>query len=202
MKKISNSPSQANQDSFVMNMLNWKKNGFYLEIGAYHSYNISNTYCLENNYGWTGISIEIEPALCDEFNSVRKNKCFNLDATNADYSKLLKSVNAPSQIDYLQLDIEPANNTLSALKAIPLDEYRFSVITFEHDLYADPRNELVQHEAFEILSSHGYKRVIKNLQNAGIPFEDWYVDSLIVDELLWIPVLSENISTQTIFQDI
>ena len=35
------------------------------------------------------------------------------------------------QIDYLSLDIDPSEATLAALKKLPLDDYRFSVITYE-----------------------------------------------------------------------
>lgn len=42
---------------------------------------------------------------------------------------------ASSQLDYLQMDIHPAEATLEALKALPMDKYRFSVITYEHNGY-------------------------------------------------------------------
>ena len=60
MKIIKDSPSQASQDSFAMNMLDWKRNGYYVEIGAYDPYKLSNTYSLENDYGWSGISFDIK----------------------------------------------------------------------------------------------------------------------------------------------
>jgi hypothetical protein len=44
--------SQAGQDRFVLQSLNYKYNGFYLEIGAYNSKDISNTYILEKQYGF------------------------------------------------------------------------------------------------------------------------------------------------------
>ena len=43
--------------------------------------------------------------------------------------------NYPKQIDYLSLDIDPSEATLAALKKLPLDEYRFSVITYETEVY-------------------------------------------------------------------
>lgn len=199
MQKIPNSPSQACQDSFVMNMLGFKQNGFYLEIGASDYYTLSNTYSLENDYGWSGISLEIDAELAERFNSLRKNQCFNLDAITADYEELLKSVDAPKQIDYLQVDIDPAPNTLAALKAVPLDKYRFSVVTFEHDIYANTEYLLIQEEANRILESYGYQRVIKNLWANGCPFEDWYVDPIVVNEKIWASVAGENLARENIF---
>jgi hypothetical protein len=199
MKKINNSPSQACQDSFVMNMLDFKREGFYLEIGASDYYTLSNTYILENDYGWSGVSLEIDSGLAERFNSNRKNKCLNLNAITADYNEILSSMDAPKQIDYLQVDIDPAPNTLAALKAVPLDKYRFSVITFEHDIYANAEYLLVQIQANEILESYGYQRVIKNLWSQGNPFEDWYVDPNVVKENIWRPVSGENLSKENIF---
>ena len=39
--------SQAFQDLFVLTMLNGKKNGIFIEIGAYNGQEISNTFLLE-----------------------------------------------------------------------------------------------------------------------------------------------------------
>jgi hypothetical protein len=182
-----------------MNMLSWKTNGFYLEIGAAFPYTISNTYTLEKQYGWKGVSVEISQDLCDKFNLERSNFCHCLDATTADYSKLLKSSKAPKRIDYLQLDIEPAPNTLQALKQMPLNDYRFSVITFEHDLYSDPSNAAVKQEAFDILTAAGYQMVVSNVCNSGSPYEDWYVDPLVVDESVWGPVVNNDLDYRQLF---
>ena len=32
------------------------------------------------------------------------------------------------------------------------------------------------------LESYGYKLVVKNVANEGNPYEDWYVDPLVVDD--------------------
>ena len=37
---------QAEQDKFVLNVLNNKKNGYFLEIGSNHPININNSYLL------------------------------------------------------------------------------------------------------------------------------------------------------------
>ena len=89
ISKLNKNYSQANQDLFVLEVLNYKKNGTYLEIGSNEPISISNTFLLENDFGWTGISVEIQSALVEKFNSTRKNKCFNADATILDYKTLL-----------------------------------------------------------------------------------------------------------------
>jgi hypothetical protein len=171
--------SQAFQDLFVLSILNGKENGTYVEIGGDHPINISNSYLLETEFNWKGISLEIDSSKVDYYNSIRKNKCISTDATRADYSRLFSDCNFSPQIDYLQVDIEPSWQTLKALKQIPLNQYRFSVITFETDLYKDG-NESAE-ECHNILTQFGYKLVIKNVANEGCPYENWYVDPNSVD---------------------
>lgn len=170
--------SQAGQDRFVLDYLNYKRNGFYVEIGAYHSKNISNTYALEKSYGWEGVSFEIVPEYVEEFNMNRTNKCYLTDATTFDYEVLFDSINAPKQIDYLQIDIDPAKNSLKALMALPLHKYRFSVITFEHDLYQDASHLEIKNKQKDILFNLGYTLEKENVvcYNEQQQFEDWWLD--------------------------
>lgn len=180
--------SQVGQDDFVIQTLNHKTNGVYVEIGAYHSTEISNTYLLEKDYGWTGISFEIEPDRVEEFNNNRLNKCYKADATVFDYKTLFYMLDMPKQIDYLQVDIEPSPKTLKALLALPLNDYRFSVITFEHDLYAHESPLEVKNIQKEVLSGLGYELVRENVDldmigMSGLAFEDWWIDPSVVKGL-------------------
>ena len=50
--------SQISQDLFVLDTLNYKKNGFFIEVGAGDGVNLSNTYLLERDHNWTGILVE------------------------------------------------------------------------------------------------------------------------------------------------
>jgi hypothetical protein len=170
--------SQAGQDKFVLDSLKYKDQGFYVEIGAHHSKNISNTYVLEKYYNWDGVSFEIIPEYVEEFNLNRKNKCYLSDATTFDYESLFDKIGAPKQIDYLQIDIEPAENSLKALMSLPLNKYRFSVITFEHDLYYDINNLEIKNKQKEILFGLGYVLEKENVtcNSDNFPFEDWWLD--------------------------
>jgi len=176
---INNNYSQAFQDIFALSILNGKRNGTYVEIGGDHGVIINNTYLLETEFDWTGVSFELDQSKIDGYNELRKNKCTCADATTFDYKKLFEEKNFPKQINYLQVDIEPAWQTLNALKALPLDDYRFSVITYENDVYKDGPD--AGEEAMEILLSKGYQLVVRNVANQGNPYEDWYVDPTAVD---------------------
>ena len=198
MVRYKGSQAQAGQESFALNMNNWVQNGFYVEVGAFDPFITSNTYILETEFNWRGFGIEILPECVANFHT-RSNPCLCKDATITNYKALFEKYNAPKQINYLQLDIEPADNTLEALKKMPLDEYRFSVITFEHDAYQDPDGARVQKEARGILESYEYQLVVENLQHEWRAFEDWYVDPSVVDESIWGPIVSSNIDSRDLF---
>lgn len=179
VENIENNYSQAFQDMFALSILDGKKDGTYVEIGGDHGVIISNTYLLETQFNWNGVSFEIDPEKVNGYNSIRENKCICADALTFDYTKLFEEKKFPKQIDYLQVDIEPAWQTLNALKALPLDEYRFSVITYETDAYKDGPDS--GEEAMEILLSLGYQLVVRNVANLNNPYEDWYVDPQVVN---------------------
>ena len=184
-ENIENNWSQSMQDIFVMSMLDGKRNGVYVEIGADQPRVISNTYLLEKDFDWSGISFELDADKVAFFNTIRENKCLCEDATLYNYKSLFEELNYPKQIDYLQLDIDPAEGTLRALKVLPLDDYRFSVITYETDVYSSGAD--IQDEQIEILESHGYQLVAKNVKCEGNPYEDWWIDPAIVSEDVWKP---------------
>lgn len=179
VSSIENNYSQAFQDMFVLSMLNGKENGTYVEIGGDDPIVINNTYLLETKYNWKGVSFEIETEKVNHYNSVRKNKCICTNAITADYNKIFEENNFSNQIDYLQLDIDPAEQTLACLKNLPLDNYRFSVITYETDAYRSS-SQLVE-ESRSIFRDYGYELIIKDVLNCGHAFEDWYVDPNIID---------------------
>lgn len=176
MKIFEGSQSQAGQESFVLNVLNEKREGYYVEIGSFESYVTSNTYLLETKYDWKGVGLEIRPDPAANYNANRKNPCMNVDALTFDYQSYFDEHNFPMQIDYLQVDIEPPLNTLAALSKVLQSNRRFSVITFEHDLYAKKENQAVKDIQKYILSQLGYKLIVENVKHVSIEFEDWWVD--------------------------
>ena len=55
---LKKSKSQLRQDIFVLSELNYKRNGYFIEFGATNGIDLSNTYLLETEYGWSGILAE------------------------------------------------------------------------------------------------------------------------------------------------
>ncbi len=62
VKYLKKSKSQFRQDLFVLSQLDFKTNGFFVEFGAGNGIDLSNTYLLESEFGWSGILAE--PARC------------------------------------------------------------------------------------------------------------------------------------------
>ena len=193
MQLFKDSNSTDYQESFVLSVLKEKRNGFYLELGSAWPKKESNTYLLETAYDWQGIGFEINKELVEEYRSVRKNPVVHTDATTFDYRKYFKENNVPKQIDYLQMDLHPAYSTLQALRQLPLDEYRFSVITYEHNRWWDEDlHKYIQEESQRIFRSYGYTLVVENLLDKRNPLEDWWVDPNAVPRENYDKMISKN----------
>lgn len=179
--KIQSNYSQTYQDMFILSMLDGKKKGTYLEIGAADPFYGNNTALLEKNYDWTGVSLEILPHEVEKFKLQRANKVVLTDATKVDYDVFIEENFDTTDIDYLQVDCEPPSVTLDILKMIPLDKYRFAVITFEHDYYADITRSY-REKSREYLQSKGYQLVVSDIAPNNISnYEDWWVHPDLVD---------------------
>ena len=167
--------SQAEQDVFVLSCLNGKTGGTFLELGCDDPYRISNSYLLESEFGWKGISVDINED-CEWMFKESTRTCTLMieDATTINFDTITATLGT-SHIDYLSLDLEPASITLKCLQNIPLDKVSFSVITFEHDHYRF--GDDVRSKSRDILTKAGYVMLCENVNN----FEDWYVNPAYVD---------------------
>ena len=167
------------QESFALSMTQGKRNGFYVELGSADPYIESNTWLLESEFGWKGLALEIDKELAKKYNlSDRWNKCINADALTFDYLSYFRDHDFPKTIDFLQIDIDGHDNgkCLLALLALPMLQYRFSVITIEHDLSQDYKRVSMRDAQREILSSLGYKLIGQTLG------EDWWIDPKSVND--------------------
>lgn len=187
--------SEAYQDMFVLTILNGKRNGTYLEIGAGNAFYGNNTALLEKDFDWKGIAFDI----CEEFvnahNNERKNTCLLKNALTTNYELLLEGMDFPKNIDYLQLDCDPPEVTYKILLNMPFETHKFAVITYEHDYYCDETKSF-QEKSRKYLESYGYVRVVNNISpDTNRPYEDWWVHPELVDHNIISQMM--NISDET-----
>jgi hypothetical protein len=168
--------SDAKQDEFVANLLNFSKNGFYVDIGSCGAVPSNNTYFFESLM-WNGICIEIDNRYNVSYLN-RTCKYVNADALTINYKTLFEESLVPSTIDYLSLDIDA--KSVDVLNLLPFDTYNFKIITIEHDAYL--YGDIYKSEQNNILSFFGYLKLFENVfveqhgfTQPNCPFEDWWV---------------------------
>jgi FkbM family methyltransferase len=101
---LEKSKSQLKQDLFVLAELDFKQDGFFVEFGATNGVDLSNTYLLENEFGWNGILAE--PAKCWQ-NDLKSNRnCYiETDCVWSDSKSIL---------NFNQVDVAAELSTVSA----------------------------------------------------------------------------------------
>lgn len=81
--------SQEGEDILLKRIFANKKNGFYVDVGAYHSSRFSNTYKLYKENYWRGVNID--PSLSSYLNLKKKRKRdINLNIGISDKKEILK----------------------------------------------------------------------------------------------------------------
>ncbi len=163
------SHSQAGQDRAVFAMLGARILGYFVDVGASHPVELSNTYTLEQQLGWTGILLDSSPeaiALCKEH---RRSKAICADARSFDWRPELAIF--PTVLDYASVDVDP--HTHIALHNLMQAGKRFRVITAEHDFYQ--RGDSLRIPNRELLARLGYELIAADVHSNGCCFEDWFV---------------------------
>lgn len=199
------SKAQLLQDLFVLELLNFKRKGFFVEFGAADGVRHSNSYLLEKEFGWDGILAEPATIWHSKLKSSRsvkiENRCVwnksneilefsedlsaelssltlhrdkgihksrrietrNYPVVTISLLDLLKENNSPKEVDYLSIDTEGSEYQI--LKAFDWSEFKFQVITVEHNFSED--REAIS----DLLNSSGYRQVYPFLSR----FDDWYI---------------------------
>jgi len=178
ISNVKENSSKHFQDMFVLSCFDGKRNGSYLEIGSGDPIIHNNTALLEREFGWKGISIDNNPALCYKFKETRQNTVICADATDISYADLFDKHCMDYVIDYLQIDCDEVSTKI--LKTIPFDTTKFGVITFEHDCYRlgiDNREDVRKY-----LGNLGYILAVPNVAfSESCAYEDWYLHPDVID---------------------
>ena len=191
MNTFDYSNSQVSQDLFVINVLKGKREGYFIEIGSHDAIYINNTFVLENKYDWKGLMIDYDNTYEESYIKDRPKSWYIInDARNINYKLFLEDHNFPKNIDYLQIDLNVINrstiDTLILLNKTIFDDYKFAIITFEHDFYRGNYFD-TREISRQIFKDRGYILVFPDVKNKSdydetyLEFEDWYVHPDLVD---------------------
>jgi len=169
---------QAGQDRFVLACLGGKHGGTFLEIGSNDAIHNSNSYVLETEYEWKGLMVDSDERHVASYKLHRKNPYIIHDPQTLDYKGLLQKCKFPLVMDYLQIHLEVENrstlHTLEWLEKTVFPQYKFSVITFTHDIYRGNHHDTRALSRI-IFEKWGYVRIFEDVMDNLCAYEDWYV---------------------------
>lgn len=171
--------SQAGQDLLAFEMLVKPEgllSGRFVDIGACHPIEISNTYALEQ-LGWSGILIDNDPGAVKLCREHRRGTVVEGDATAVDWSEILLPW-LRETVDYVSVDVDSASE--AALTQFVIGRTRFRdrlgvrLMTVETDAYRfgnGPRDAM----RYILQDCHGLDLFCADVCSAdGMPYEDWY----------------------------
>ena len=95
--------SEWGEDSFILKYFKNLDKGFYVDIGAYHPFFLSNTYLLFKKK-WEGINIDINPTSIEIFNDARPND-YNVNAAVSNRNKRYINYYTKNMINLLSTTI-------------------------------------------------------------------------------------------------
>lgn len=195
-ESIERNYSEAYQDMFVLSLLDGKRQGTYLEIGAGNTFYGNNTALLEKDFDWCGLSLDIDQQFINAYEKERVNPCILQDATKANFTELLDKFLFQKVIDYLQIDCDPPHISFETLLNIPFEKYKFRVITFEHDYYCD-ESKTIREKARRYLRSQGYALIAGDISPDDFrPYEDWWANPDLVDVEIAKIMMQKSVGTK------
>lgn len=109
----------------------------------------------------------------------------------------------PFSVDYLSLDVDQESTVV--LKKLPLDKYRFKVVTIEHDshvygdLYKAPQREILLANNYFLIGEDVLNQSGRNIGQEHA-WEDWWVDPLWFEKKELERLYSYRLDTKQIIQ--
>lgn len=170
---IAGSTSQAGQDAFALNFSSIRTKGRFLELGAGHPLLHSNTYHLERDFCWSGVSVDSSREFEMIWKHARNCNLIINPVEKIDWLNFFKTYGRTW--NYLQIDINSGIQAYELMKNLVFSGGIFETITFEHDSYVSGQAKEFADRTIEFLSAHEYKLVAKNVKHRGRSFEDWWV---------------------------
>jgi FkbM family methyltransferase len=154
LKQISETISEVEfigqelQDMYAYLYFKGKKDGYFIDIGAYDGITISNTFALEK-IGWKGVCVEPVPEIYDILKKNRKCECINAAIYNED-GKTLDFIQTKGGRSGFITDMNDSMISAAESEGI-IGRYSVKTITFENLM----RNNNVKHVDFMSIDVEG-----------------------------------------------
>ena len=130
MRVNSGFSSQFGQDWFVATyVFPNKKDGIFVDVGANHPIEISNTLFFEKQ-GWSGIAFEPQAELCELWKELRKTLClpYVLGAENKNVLFQINNAHTLSSV------LSSPNQSSSPANCLTIEQHRLDNVLLEHNI--------------------------------------------------------------------
>ena len=124
------SVSQFGQDKWIYEAFDEQREGYFVDIGAADGVRISNTFVLEQRYGWHGLCIEANSVTFEVLKQQRNATCINacIDAGSSEVKFALRGdVGGIIDEDFDNSPSDSAADTIVNLKTTSLESVLRSV---------------------------------------------------------------------------
>ena len=180
--------AQEGEDLVVNRLLEGKRNGFYVEVGAHHPFRFSNTYFFYKK-GWSGICIDPLPGVKKLFKKSRPR----------DLALEMGISSAPGTLEYFMFN-EPALNTFDAELAKSRNGLKDYKITRQVSMDTLPLSQVLEDQKIPASGIDLLSVDVEGLDLEVLASNDWklFLPKVIIAEALSSDV--ENIHNDPIYQ--
>ena len=183
--------SQLCQDRFVDAVLQGRRDGYFVDLGAgtdrVRGHDISfysNSYYFEHHLGWTGLAVDIDEVWIEHAQRERKCTVLCLDMFKENINDIFEKNNSPKRMDFISFDAGAATDKI--FEELDLDTYIFDVVLFEHNAFYSDEFTSARDASRVVWEDKGYELICADIVYAvpGIngPVEDWWVHKSIMND--------------------
>lgn len=130
----------AGQDMFILSLLGFKRDGFFVDIGANDGVTISNTAALEKDHGWNGVGVEPIPSVFEKFQHNRSCKAVNACVTPSQQTvTFVELLGGPNMLSTIK-----TNETGLIARRLRKNQQRHNAQRREYEVQGVPFDDLIQ----------------------------------------------------------
>jgi len=153
------SPSENGQDIFALVASGKKKNGTFIEFGAYNGVDFSNTYLLERHFGWGGVLVEPIPSNYSRVKEARSCIAIHGAVTPQDQEAVLIKEVPANNLSYVsERSFNLFERAMSRMHSVTGYSLSSLMMKFLHSTHVDFLSVDVEGLELDILSTVDFDR--------------------------------------------